>query len=301
MLAPVVIFTYSRLSHLKLTVESLLNNRCATETDVFFVSDAPRTIEEQLKVDVLREYISTISGFRSVNKIFRKKNLGPFLSPSTAETEIISDYGKVISLEDDNVTSPVFLEFMNNCLSYYESSNQIVSITGYCLPVTPHGTPFGTWISPWHCPWTYATWKSKRSHFDYHRQVGLRRLVLNGSLRTFRYNPYLLNTYARDLKNKIIAADARICTQMVIDKTFSVAPTHSLVDNIGCDGSGLHSGTTDKFRSVIYDGDINQMQYVAPTFDPKNSVLRAANRFLNGNAISKTRSVLSCIRTLVNN
>ena len=45
---------------------------------------------------------------------------------------ILADHGKVISMEDDNVTSANYLDFINAGLKYFEDDEEVYSICGYC-------------------------------------------------------------------------------------------------------------------------------------------------------------------------
>jgi len=42
--------------------------------------------------------------------------------------------GRVIVLEDDHVTTPDFLTFMNAALDYYEANPKVFSVSGYAFP-----------------------------------------------------------------------------------------------------------------------------------------------------------------------
>ena len=62
-LAPVGIATYSRLSHIKKTVESLQQNTLATQSELYIFSDAPKKCDEEIVLKI-RKYIHTIKGFK---------------------------------------------------------------------------------------------------------------------------------------------------------------------------------------------------------------------------------------------
>jgi hypothetical protein len=50
-------------------------------------------------------------------------------------TRIINEYGKIIVLEDDLVTTPNFLDFMNQSLDYYKNSITIQSISAFSMKI----------------------------------------------------------------------------------------------------------------------------------------------------------------------
>ena len=65
-LAPIGVFTYSRINHLRQTIEALKNNTLARESELYIFSDAAKPGDED-KILAVREYIHTINGFKSVN------------------------------------------------------------------------------------------------------------------------------------------------------------------------------------------------------------------------------------------
>ena len=52
-------------------------------------------------------------------RIYREKNLGTSTCPRRAEEQFINDHGTVISMEDDNISSRYYLDFMNGGLEAY--------------------------------------------------------------------------------------------------------------------------------------------------------------------------------------
>jgi GT2 family glycosyltransferase len=133
--APVILFAYNRPNHIKRTINSLLKNKGASQSDFFVFSDAPRREEDKLKVDQVREYLRTVNQFKSVTIIEREFNYGLGKNIIDGVTGILANYGKVIVLEDDLIASPYFLEYMNEGLDMYENDYNVISIHGYVYPV----------------------------------------------------------------------------------------------------------------------------------------------------------------------
>ena len=134
MYAPVVLFVYNREEHSRLVLEALKRNQGAEKTDLFIYSDAAKSENEREAVGKVRKYIRQISSensFRSVTVIEAKENKGLAKSIIGGVTDVINKYGKVIVLEDDHITAPDFLTYMNSGLDFYEKNTQIWSISGY--------------------------------------------------------------------------------------------------------------------------------------------------------------------------
>ena len=125
-LAPIGICTYSRIEHLKQTVEALKTNTLAKESELHIYSDAPRAGDED-KVELLRDYLPHINGFKKVHLILQEEN-NMLKNTYGAHRALTREYGQSIFMEDDNITSPHFLSFMNEALQKYESNPQILSI-----------------------------------------------------------------------------------------------------------------------------------------------------------------------------
>ena len=134
-LAPVILFAYNRPNHIKRTIDSVLKNKEARESDLFVFSDAPKREDDKLKVEQLRKYLYTVNQFHSVTIIEREFNYGLGKNIIDGVTKIVQTYGKVIVLEDDLIVSPYFLEYMNEGLDIYENDDKVISIHGYVYPV----------------------------------------------------------------------------------------------------------------------------------------------------------------------
>ena len=134
-LSPIALFTYNRPVHTRRTVEALQQNRLSAQSSLFIFSDGPKDEKSQIKVQEVRNYLKTIDQFKSVKIIERKNNFGLAANIINGVQEVISTFGKIIVLEDDLVTSPYFLDFMNEGLNYYQGDERVISIHGYVYPV----------------------------------------------------------------------------------------------------------------------------------------------------------------------
>lgn len=130
-LAPVVLFTYNRPKHLLETVNALKANHLALETELFVYSDGPKDDKSKSKVEEVRSILTSLDGFKKVNLVFREKNVGLAANIIDGVSGIVGKYGKVIVLEDDLVTAPYFLKFMNQALNLYENNERISQVVGY--------------------------------------------------------------------------------------------------------------------------------------------------------------------------
>ena len=82
-----------------------------------------------------RSYIRNITGFKSLRIIERDRNFGLANNIIDGVTSIVNEFGRIIVLEDDLLTSPYFLKFMNEALSLYEDEERVISVHGYIYPI----------------------------------------------------------------------------------------------------------------------------------------------------------------------
>ena len=116
--APIVLFCYNRLWHLKQTINALTKNCLASESELFIYSDGFKdNVIDEIRVNEVREYIKTISGFKNVFIVESKENLGLSKSVIKGVTELLDKNEKVIVMEDDLVTSTFFLSYMTDGLN----------------------------------------------------------------------------------------------------------------------------------------------------------------------------------------
>jgi hypothetical protein len=141
--APLALFVYNRLRLTQQTIDALVANDLAPETDLFVFSDGPKSSDDAARVSGVRSYVGSIRGFRSVTLKSQARNLGLSDSIISGVTELCEKFGRVIVVEDDLITSRHFLLYMNSALDTYKDDQDVISIHGYVYPLqTRIGEPF---------------------------------------------------------------------------------------------------------------------------------------------------------------
>lgn len=244
MYAPVVIFVYDRLEHVQQTVDALLANQHASETDVIFYSDAAKNLQGSSSVEEVRNYIRTVTGFRSVSVVLRDVNFGLARSIIEGVTEVLKQYGRIIVLEDDMVTSPYFLTFMNSALTLYAADERVVSVHGYVYPVSKE-LPETFFLLGADC-WGWATWSRGWSLFNPDGDYLLRELKKHRLTRKFDFGDSY--PYTQMLKNQVLGRNSswavRWYASTFLAGKLTLYPGKSLIHNIGNDNSGTHCVST---------------------------------------------------------
>jgi hypothetical protein len=255
-LAPIALFVYNRREHTQRTVEALAKNPEATESDLFVFSDGAKNEPAELAVREVRSYLKTISGFKTVTITEHFENFGLAKSVISGVSEIIGKFGRAIILEDDLVTSPHFLRYMNEALSLYKDDPRVASIHGYIYPVEG-ALPETFFIRGADC-WGWATWKRAWDKFEPDGQKLLTNLKQRHLTREFDFGGAY--PYTMMLENQIMGVNnswaIRWYASAFLAEMFTLYPGRSLVDNIGMDDSGENSGRTNIFRSPLTDRPI---------------------------------------------
>ena len=88
--APIVLFVYNRPEHTKKTIESLQKNEGASESDLFIYCDGAKNEAAEAKVKEVRQYVHSVTGFKTVTVVEREKNYGLARSVITGVTEIVN-------------------------------------------------------------------------------------------------------------------------------------------------------------------------------------------------------------------
>lgn len=240
--APIALFTYNRLRHTRQTVEALRKNELSAESVFIIFSDGPKSMADAEQVHSVREYLKTITGFKSVTIVERDQNLGLAQSIITGVGEVVNRCGRIIVLEDDLITSPYFLRFMNDALEVYEDEETVVSIHGYIYP-TEGRLPETFFLKGADCL-GWATWKRGWDLFEPDGRRLLEELMSRNLTRPFNFDGSY--SYTGLLKDQISGKNqswaVRWYASAFLRDKLTLYPGKSLVLHTGVDGSGTHCG-----------------------------------------------------------
>lgn len=256
-LAPIILFVYNRPQHTLSTIKALKQNYLAEGSEIYIFSDGFKNESDKRKVDEVRSIIKGITGFKRISVIEREKNIGLANSVISGVTEIINKFGKVIVLEDDLVTSPYFLQYMNEALELYEKEENVISIHGYIYPIKRE-LPETFFIKGADC-WGWATWKRGWDLFEPDGRKLLNQLKENNLFNDFDLGGSVKNI--KMLKKQIAKKNdswaIRWHASAFIKNKLTLYPGKSLVKNIGTDGEGTHAKETNVYDSEISDKKID--------------------------------------------
>lgn len=246
--APIVLFTYKRLGTLKKTIVALSANSLAASSDLIVYSDGSKSSNDDVIVAEIREYLKTITGFKSITIHESPTNKGLANSIIEGVSDVIEQYGKVIVLEDDLVCSPNFLNYMNSALDFYKEEAKIFSIAGFSIPINCSHSDSDIYFTLRSSSWGWATWKDRWSAIDWEVQD----YAVFKDDKTLRSNFNKMGSdisqmLDRQMEGKINSWAIRWCYHQFRNNLFSVHPLVSKVVNIGFNSSDA-TNTKEKFN-----------------------------------------------------
>jgi glycosyltransferase involved in cell wall biosynthesis len=247
MYAPVALFTYKRPEHTKATLDALVRNTLASKTEIVVYCDGPKKEKDHLPVEKVRRLVRDISGFRSVHIIEREKNIGLAESIISGVTDIFETHESVVVIEDDLVTSPNFLEYMNAALSHYKNDPKAFSIGAYNFPrktmPIPTNYPWDTYASIRCCSWGWATWADRWRRVDWEMGYFHAFMLDQVAQKAFdKGGPDMTAMLKLQHEGRIDSWAIRFCYAHYANRMHCIYPVKTLVSNIGLDNTGSHCG-----------------------------------------------------------
>lgn len=243
--SPVALFVYNRADNTRQTLLALARNTLARETEVYVFCDGGRDKVSWALVHEVREVVRGFASspengregpFRSLTLIERPENF--YLERNITEgiAQVLTDHDRVIVLEDDIVTSPYYLQYMNQALDLYQDVPRVMHVAGFtnlslpCVPFyfTPHmsGWGWGTWRDRWNGHFRH--YRTREEALEGLTDDDLRRILYDGAF------PCL-----GSLDKRPIPWD--ICWELAIYRAggLCLTPGQTMVRNIGL-SQGTH-------------------------------------------------------------
>ena len=216
---------------------------------MFCFSDGPKNEKDAEEVKKIRQYILSLQSpslnglktgsFKSVELLASDSNKGLANSIIHGVTEVLKVHPHCIVMEDDLVTHPRYLEYMNFYLEKLADRKEVASIHGYVDDV--HGLPDYFFLRGADC-WGWATWSDRWSLFERDGAKLLSQIQKQNLERQFDRNGSY--PYVKMLKNQVAGLNQswaiRWHASAFLANKLTLYPGQSLVQNIGLDGSGTH-------------------------------------------------------------
>lgn len=269
MIAPIALFVYNRPEHIIQVIEALLNNILANQSVLYVFADGPRrdaSLEQKTKIEEVRHIACTIEGFKDVHLMFYEKNKGCAQSIIDGVTYVVNKHGRVIVVEDDIITTPQFLQYMNNALDFYANDRRIWSVGGMNIDIklpAKYTRKHDLYLVHRSCSWGWGTWADRWQNIDWEVRGAEQFFASKRKMKRFDRGGEGMSQMLRDqLDGKIDAWDIVWDYHVFKHNGYGLRPVKSFTHNIGMDGSGTH-----------YNND-NPSDPQAPLFDPEHDTVR---------------------------
>lgn len=257
--SPIALFVFNRPEHTRKTIKALAANRGANNHDLIVFCDGPKYERDLDLVQEVQEIAHSAEGFRSVTVRTSEKNKGLAPSIIAGISDVLEANETVIVVEDDLVSSPGFLEWMQSGLDRYANEDRVISLHGYTYPID--NLPCSFFIRGADC-WGWATWKRGWALFEPDGQKLMDEIKTRGLEYEFEFGatyPYL-RMLQDQIEGKNSSWAIRWYASAFLAEKLTLYPGVSFIKNIGFDGSGTHSSAADT------SFDIAQLSTISPPF-----------------------------------
>ncbi len=287
-LAPLILFVYNRPWHTQQTVEALLRNPLAQQTELYVFADGAKQQDDPARVAEVRQYVKGIKGFRNVLISESKINLGLAKSVIAGVSSVLVRHENAIVMEDDLVCSTDFLDFMNQALKVYQFNPAIFSVSGYTYPIRePQNYRSDVYLFPRASSWGWGTWTDRWQQADWNLS-DFSQFIRDKQAHTafMRGGEDLLPMLLKQQLGKIDSWAIRWTYAHYKHNAGCLSPVKPKIHSIGADNSGTHLGNTKRYAVQLSEEPVRLEANIAVN----EQVLKSLQSFFR----------LSLIRRLIN-
>lgn len=297
-LAPILLFTYNRPQHTLETLQALQLNDLASQSVLYVHCDGPKKAANKAELDAIkkvRQIVREQQWCKDVVIIEQEKNLGLADSISEGVTKLFNTNERVIVLEDDIVTSPKFLSFMNAALETYKDEARVMHISGF-YPDIQNSLPDFFFYNQASC-WGWATWKSSWAYFNKNalflrdeilKQQKVKQLNIDNSY------PFLQHLEA-NITGKMNTWAVKWHAAVVLNNGLCLHPSKSYIQNIGFDDSGDNCGVLQHYNVA----DFNTKTFVKPKRLSENKQARKLMVEFNKRQLSQKKTLKKQLKKVI--
>lgn len=168
-LAPVILFTYNRPTHTRITLEHLRENILSSQSTLYVYCDGSKPDASEETIQKIREVKNVVRSEKWASEVIvieAQTNKGLAQNIIDGVTEVTNRHGKAIVLEDDLMVGKHFLSFMNEALEKYEHSERVKQVSGFLFPLGLKANN-GSLFLPVTNTIGWGTWKREWSEIDF--------------------------------------------------------------------------------------------------------------------------------------
>ncbi len=284
-LAPLAVCAFNRPSSLRVTLEALAACELAGDTRLYVYVDGPRNgVEgEAQRVDETIAVARAATGFKSVEVTISSQNKGLAASIIGAATQLLSQWGRVIMVEDDLYCSRSFLRYMNQMLDTFQDDPRVMQVSGYGCKITrPRDYQWDVYLNRRAHSWTWATWRDRWETVDWQVEDFDELSASRSAIRAFNRGGSDLYGMLRGWREgRNNSWFVRFTYAMHKQGRYTVCPVRSLVRN---DGFGEGATNTSNYNRYKVDFEAEHEGKFATPCNPSlllpvEGIMRDANKY----------------------
>ena len=239
-LAPIALFAYNRADKLEQVIEYLKANQFADQSFLYVFCDGPKNDKDTEKVKKVHRVVDNITGLKEV--IIQKSNVNIGCADSIIGgiDKVLEEHETIIIVEDDHLTSPYFLAYINDRLNLYKDDLNVASICGWAYPIDDLPE---TYFLKYTDPWGWGTWKRAWQYFEHDTKKLLNnifQLNLKDEFNRLYPDDRRTGLLTHQINGIVDTWDIRWDASIFLRNMYTLHPGKSLVKNIGLDGTGTH-------------------------------------------------------------
>lgn len=303
-LAPIILFTYNRPEHTRITLEFLSKCDLADQSKLYVFCDGPKAGASQETIDKINEVHEVLRSkqwTKEVEVIISKENKGLYKNVTEGVSKVIAKHKKCICIEDDLMISTGFLKFMNEALDKYKNETIVKQVSGFLFPVDIKKEQ-SSFFMPLSNTIGWGTWKRVWDEVDFNA-TGYENLKTDIEQRKKfnldgTYNFYkMLN---RQMSDEGYGSWGIIFWWMVFKTKGIVAyPDYSLIQHNDFDHSGQHASDDTYYNHEVWDGtyEIKHLSedliHNSSYFNLIKNHLKKRSKYTVSNVLIKIKSLFS--------
>lgn len=256
-LSPIVLFVYNRPVHTQKTLEALQVNPLAKRSVLYVFSDGPKSSKDEQKVAEVRDVINQPWDFKEVNTIHRAVNMGLASNVIDGVSRVMHEKGTAIVIEDDVLLAPHALDYFNEGLVRYRDEERIMHIGAYMYQIDRSDLP-ETFFTRLTMSQAWATWERAWDFFEKDIDKIISKFDKR-KIKDFSFD-HTMNFWKQiqlQKKGLIDSWAVRWYASVFLKGGLALQTKYSLLDNIGHDGSGVHSSISRMFDTEIQETEIS--------------------------------------------
>ncbi|WP_080505168.1 glycosyltransferase family 2 protein [Halorubrum aethiopicum] len=275
----IAVFAYNRPDHLRRVLSGLQRN----DVDHLYIfADGAINGQDQQQISDVREIIDQIEWCRTTVTA-HDHNIGLAESLTSGIERVFEDHERIIVLEDDCVPAPNFVSFMNTSLERYADNERVMNVNGYSPPIeVPDDYPYDVYFTYRSSSWGWGTWRSAWEHFERDPLTveELERKETELKQITDKAGKDLYPMMRDQLEGSIDSWAVWWSFAIAANDGLCLNPVDSKVRNIGHDGTGTHTGESDKYDVDLDTTPVNELDFPQEPF-VDGEINSKYNQFIN--------------------